>query len=110
MVTKYTDFSAFYAFYLSEHSNKTCRQLHFLGSSLVILCLATFILTGHTGFLLAAPIFGYGFAWIGHFVFEKNRPASFKQPLFSLMGDWVMYWQLLTGKISFSQQDEVRKA
>lgn len=110
MAERYTDFPAFYAYYLTEHSNKTCRQLHFLGSSLVILSIATFIVAGHAGYLLAAPICGYGFAWIGHFVFEKKRPASFKQPLFSFMGDWVMYWQLLSGKISFSQQEDVRKA
>ncbi|MFZ6874678.1 Mpo1-like protein [Undibacterium sp. Di27W] len=110
MAEKYNDFSAFYVFYLSEHGNKTCRQLHFLGSSLVILCMATFIFTGQLAYLLAAPICGYGFAWLGHFVFEKNRPASFKQPLFSFMGDWVMYWQLLSGKISFSQQNKARKA
>lgn len=109
MAEKYTNFSAFYAFYLTEHSNRTCRQLHFLGSSLVLLCIALFAYTGNGQFLLGAPVCGYGFAWIGHFMFEKNRPASFKQPVFSFMGDWVMYWQLLTGKISFGQQDTVRK-
>jgi hypothetical protein len=50
---------------------------------------------------LAGVLCGYGFAWIGHFVFEKNQPASFKQPLFSFMGDWKMFWQILTGKIPF---------
>ncbi|MFZ6744627.1 Mpo1-like protein [Undibacterium sp. JH2W] len=110
MADKYTDFSAFYAFYLTEHSNKTCRQLHFIGSTLVLLCITAFIVMGNTGYLLAIPLCGYGFAWVGHFVFEKNRPASFRQPLFSLMGDWVMYWQLLSGKISFSQHEGIRKA
>ncbi|MES2071688.1 MAG: DUF962 domain-containing protein [Pseudomonadota bacterium] len=102
MTTKtYTSFAEFYPFYLSEHSNRTCRQLHFLGSSLVLSTVALFIATGNASWLLAAPVCGYGFAWIGHFVFEKNKPASFKQPLYSFMGDWVMYWQLLTGKIPF---------
>ncbi len=109
MTEKFTDFSKFYAFYLTEHSNKTCRQLHFIGSSLVILCIATFIVTGHAGYLVVAPVCGYGFAWVGHFAFEKNRPASFRQPLYSFMGDWVMYWQLLSGEISFSPQDDIRK-
>jgi hypothetical protein len=49
-------------------------------------------------FLMAAPLFGYGFAWVGHFVFEKNRPATFKQPIFSLMGDFVMWYEVLTMK------------
>ena len=101
MTTKYTSFAEFYPFYLSEHSNRTCRQLHFVGSSLVLSTIVLAIVTGSAAWLLAAPVCGYGFAWIGHFVFEKNKPASFKQPLYSFMGDWVMYWQLLTGKISF---------
>ncbi|MFZ6644107.1 Mpo1-like protein [Undibacterium sp. TJN25] len=101
MTKKYTRFAEFYPFYLSEHSNRTCRQLHFVGSSLVLSTIVLALVTGNAMWLLAAPVCGYGFAWIGHFMFEKNRPASFKQPLFSFMGDWVMYWQLLTGKISF---------
>ena len=95
------NFSNFYAFYLSEHSNKTCRQLHFAGSTLVLLCVLGFIRTGDAYYLLAAPVCGYGFAWLGHFVFEKNKPASFKRPLFSFLGDWVMFWQLLTRQIPF---------
>jgi hypothetical protein len=57
--------------------------------------------TGDWRWLVAAPLCGYGFAWIGHLVFEKNRPATFRHPLYSLMGDWVMFWQILTGKIAF---------
>jgi hypothetical protein len=101
MTSTYRRFAEFYPFYLSEHSNKTCRQLHFLGSSLVLACLLLSVLTGKLAWLAAMPLCGYGFAWLGHFAFEKNKPASFKQPLYSFMGDWVMYWQLLTGKISF---------
>ncbi len=101
MTKKYTRFAEFYPFYLSEHSNRTCRQLHFVGSSLVLSTIVLALVTDNAMWLLAAPVCGYGFAWIGHFMFEKNRPASFKQPLYSFMGDWVMYWQLLTGKISF---------
>lgn len=103
---RYTSFRAFYAFYLTEHSNRTCRQLHFLGSSLVLLCVILACVTGQLTYLIAAPICGYGFAWAGHFLFEKNRPASFKQPLFSFMGDWVMYWQLITGQINFTPEDK----
>jgi hypothetical protein len=49
--------------------------------------------------LLAALVCGYGFAWIGHFFFEKNRPATFTHPIYSLMGDWMMFWQVLTGRV-----------
>lgn len=101
MSKKHTHFSTFYAFYLSEHRNKTCRQLHFVGSSLVLSCLMLYAQSGNAYYLLAAPLCGYGFAWIGHFVFEKNKPASFKRPLYSFLGDWVMYWQLLTRQIPF---------
>ncbi len=98
---KYTTFSEFYPFYLSEHSNRTCRRLHFLGSTLALVCLATLLATGNGWWLLTGLVAGYGCAWIGHFGFEKNRPASFKQPLFSFMGDWVMYKDLITGRIPF---------
>lgn len=98
---RYETFTEFYPVYLSEHSNRICRQLHFAGSTLALLCLGTLMVTGNLWWLLAALACGYGFAWVGHFGFEKNQPASFKQPLYSFISDWVMYWQMLTGQISF---------
>ncbi|MBL0726952.1 DUF962 domain-containing protein [Piscinibacter sp. HJYY11] len=92
-------FDEFYPFYLSEHSNRTCRRLHFVGSTLALLCLAAAIVTTAPAFILLGLVFGYGFAWIGHFGFEKNKPASFKRPLYSFMGDWVMYKDIWTGRI-----------
>lgn len=94
-------FAEFYPFYLGEHSNRTCRRLHFLGSSLALLCLGMLLVTGQPLWLLAGLLCGYGFAWIGHFGFEKNKPASFRRPLWSFMGDWRMYWEIWTGRISF---------
>ncbi|SFI26281.1 hypothetical protein SAMN04515618_11564 [Collimonas sp. OK307] len=98
---KYETFAEFYPSYLSQHSNRTCRQLHFAGSTLALLALVALVLTGAWYWLPVALACGYGFAWVGHFVFEKNRPATFKQPLYSFLGDWVMYWQMLTGQVSF---------
>jgi hypothetical protein len=98
---RYETFAEFYPFYLSEHSDQTCRRLHFAGSTLALLCLVALIVTRNPWWLLGAIVCGYTFAWIGHFVFEKNQPATFRQPLFSLMGDWKMYWEILTGKIAF---------
>jgi hypothetical protein len=92
-------FDEFYPFYLSEHSNRTCRRLHFAGSTLALLCLAAAITLGAPVFILIGLLCGYGFAWLGHFGFEKNKPASFKRPLYSFMGDWVMYKDLWTGRI-----------
>ncbi|MBV1775277.1 DUF962 domain-containing protein [Burkholderiaceae bacterium DAT-1] len=94
-------FSDFLPYYLAEHRNRTCRRLHFIGSTLVLVCLATAILRQEAIWLAGMPVAGYGFAWIGHFGFEKNRPATFTYPLYSLMGDWVMYAMMLTGRIPF---------
>jgi hypothetical protein len=98
---RYPSFSAFYPFYLSQHQDPTCRRLHFVGSTLVLTVLAYTLATQSWACLLLLPLLGYGFAWIGHFRFERNRPATFTYPLYSLMGDWVMYWQILTGKLPF---------
>jgi hypothetical protein len=81
-------------------SNRTCRRLHFAGSTLTLACLAMLIATGKPQYLLYGLLCGYGFAWVGHFGFEKNKPASFKRPLYSFMGDWVMYKDIWTGKVS----------
>ncbi len=96
---RYDSFTAFYPYYLSEHQNKVCRRLHFLGSGLVLLLLAVAIFSGQFGLLWLLPVVGYGFAWVGHFVFEKNRPATFRYPLYSFVGYWVMFWQMLTRKL-----------
>ncbi len=96
---KYARFADFYPFYLSEHANRNCRRLHFLGSSLGLACLTLAVATGNWWWLLAGVLCGYACAWIGHFGFEKNKPASFKQPLYSFMGDWMMYAQIWRGKV-----------
>jgi hypothetical protein len=94
-------FAEFYPYYLAEHSHPVCRRLHYVGSLLVLALLGYTLATGQWLLLLALPVVGYGFAWIGHFVFEKNRPATFKHPLYSFMGDWVMLRDGLTGRIPF---------
>ena len=94
-------FAEFYPFYLSEHRNRACRRLHFVGSTLALACAGLAVLTGEWLFVPLALFCGYGFAWIGHFGFEKNKPASFKRPLYSFMGDWVMYKDIWTGRIRF---------
>jgi hypothetical protein len=99
--SKISSFSEFYPFYLSEHSNRMCRRLHFIGSSGVILCLVMFFVTMNGWWLLGTLFAGYGAAWIGHFVFEKNRPATFTYPLWSLACDWLMYRDMLRGRVTF---------
>lgn len=95
----FTTFKDFYPYYLTEHSNKMCRRLHFFGSCLVILVAIYVVVTLSFSALWLLPVIGYGFAWMGHFLFEKNRPATFKYPLYSLWGDWVMFKDILAGKI-----------
>ncbi len=102
---RFSTFRAFYPYYLSEHLNPACRMLHFAGSSIVLGILVAAIVTQRWGLLWLLPVAGYGFAWAGHFFFEKNRPATFKYPFYSLMGDWVMYWQLLTRQISIHERN-----
>ncbi|HNV82792.1 MAG TPA: DUF962 domain-containing protein [Arenimonas sp.] len=99
-MSQYSSFKDFYPFYLGEHANLTCRRLHFIGSSGILVVIALVIAQVlPLVWLWAIPILGYGFAWVGHFFFEKNRPATFKYPFYSLLGDWVMYKDILTGKI-----------
>jgi len=96
---RYESFGEFYPFYLSEHRDRTCRRLHFAGSLLVLACIAIAAFTRNLWWLAAAPVAGYGCAWIGHFFFEHNRPATFSYPVYSLMGDWVMFKDIITGKV-----------
>jgi hypothetical protein len=84
--TGFTSFREFYPYYLSEHADRTCRRLHFVGTTLVIGIVITSLVTSQAALLWFAPVAGYGFAWVGHYVFEKNRPATFKHPFYSLWG------------------------
>jgi hypothetical protein len=98
---RYKSFAEFYPFYLSEHANRTSRRLHFVGTSIAVLCLLTAVASLNPWWLLVGLVQGYAFAWAGHFFFEKNRPATFSYPLKSFAGDWVMWKDILVGKIRF---------
>jgi len=102
----YTTFWDFYPYYLTEHARPLNRAMHFVGTSLVILCLISGIILADWRLFLLLPVCGYGFAWFGHFMLEKNRPATFKYPLYSLASDFVMYFHIISGQIS----QEVDKA
>ena len=104
----FSSFAEFYPYYLQEHANATCRLLHFIGSWLVLAIIGFSVVTGQYILLLGVPLIGYGFAWVGHFFYEHNRPATFKHPLYSLLGDWVMFKDILVGKVSLSNQASVK--
>ena len=96
-------FSEYYQHYLSLHQNKTCRRLHVLGQLMTILFISGVIYFGGWCYLLLplAPFVVYPFAWSGHFYFEKNEPAAFKNPLWAKASDWVMLFDIIRGKIKF---------
>ena len=95
----YSKFSEFFPFYLSEHANRTSRRLHFIGSNVALILLVLALVQRDWRFVALALGQGYAFAWVGHFFFEHNKPATFKYPFFSFIGDWRMWWEILTGRI-----------
>lgn len=101
---RFETFEDFYPFYIGEHANQTSRRLHVIGTGLALACLSQVVMwgvVGGFGWLIAALVCGYGFAWVGHYVFEKNVPATFKYPAWSLRGDVRMFFETVTGKRAF---------
>ncbi len=99
MEKTYDNLKDFYPYYLTEHQNLTSRVLHFLGTGLFLAILAYSVWAGKYWNLFYAPLAGYGFAWVGHFFFEKNKPATFKYPAMSLISDFIMFFDILTGQL-----------
>jgi hypothetical protein len=97
---KFESFAQFYPYYLSEHQQPLCRALHYCGSTLVLLILAWLVQSSLWQFVWLLPLAGYGFAWVGHFFVEHNKPATFQYPWYSLAADWVMYKDFLTGQLA----------
>jgi hypothetical protein len=99
METQTNDFDAFWQEYVREHSHPLNRKLHMIGMSLALACLVAGIFKRRLSLLVLAPIFGYGFAWCGHFFVEKNTPKSFSHPLLSLRASALLYWKTLCGEM-----------
>jgi hypothetical protein len=98
---RYRSFAEFYPFYLGEHTHPVSRRLHFVGTSVALALLVAALASRNGWLLLAALAQGYAFAWAGHYFFEHNRPATFRYPLYSFMGDWRMWWEIVTGRRAF---------
>ena len=102
MDNRFHSFKEFYPFYLSQHSEVVCRTLHFIGTLLGLLfAILVFTTFNNKWWALAAPLWGYALGFIGHYFFEHNKPATFKNPFYSFAADLVMFAQLLMGKIKF---------
>ena len=95
----YSSLSEFYPYYLTEHRNGACRLLHFMGTTAVLVVVIACLATQRVEWLWTALLAGYGPAWVGHFFFEKNRPATFKYPVYSFLSDWLMYRDILLGRV-----------
>jgi hypothetical protein len=95
----FRSFSEFWPFYLGEHSRPGTRALHFAGTTLALLLIVAGIVVGRPLLFLAALVGAYGFAWIGHFFVERNRPATFEHPWWSLAGDFKMYGLMWRGRL-----------
>jgi len=101
---EYKSFKEFYPYYLTEHQDATCRTLHFTGTALLFIVLGWALITQTYWGLALIPVVGYGCAWVGHFFFEKNKPATFTYPLWSLASDFKMFFQILIGKQPINPQ------
>ena len=106
---KIETFEQFWDFYVGEHRKKATRLFHFVGTTAAVSCAAVGLLTKRRWLLLVAPFFGYGPAWISHFFIEKNKPATFKYPLWSLQADFVMWWKTLSGQMQAEVDRVVRQ-
>jgi len=98
---KFTSLKDFYPYYLAEHSNPVCRLLHFIGTSIALIILVMVVLGATPILLLVGVVQGYFWAWVGHFVFEKNKPATFEYPFYSFVSDWLMYRDMWVGRIDW---------
>ena len=98
---KFNNLKEFYPYYLSEHQNIVSRRLHFIGTGLIIGLAIYFTIFSQWNYWWILPICGYGFAWVGHFFFEKNKPATFQHPFYSLASDFIMFKDIAIGKIKF---------
>jgi hypothetical protein len=103
-----TSFREFWPFYVREHAKPLTRRLHFVGTTGVIAAVVVAIATGRWALLVLAPLSGYGFAWAAHLFVEHNRPATFTYPFYSRAADFVMFGQMLSGRMAGEVQRHTR--
>lgn len=94
---RFTSFRQFWPYYLQEHARAGTRAMHYAGTTLVVALILLLMISGRWALLLLLPVAGYGFAWAGHLLIERNRPATFTYPLWSLRADFVMWYRFVAG-------------
>ena len=99
MDARYQTYEDFWPYYVTEHRDPVCRALHVLGTGMVLAFVGVAFAARDPRWLLACPLAGYAFAWLGHLLFEKNRPATFTYPLWSLRADFRMFFTILLGRM-----------
>ena len=109
MVPKFETYEDFFPYYLAEHSLPICRTLHYIGTSLAMIVIVYALYSQQYWMLLLSPLAGYSFAWFAHFVFEKNKPATFNYPLWSFISDYKMMGLWVTGKLGPAMEDAMNK-
>ncbi|MDX6612106.1 MAG: hypothetical protein QOD75_1292 [Blastocatellia bacterium] len=105
---QFDSFNEFWPHYVTEHSRPATRAMHFAGTTAGLFCLITFVSMGRWWLFPLAVVPGYGAAWISHFFIEKNRPATFRHPLWSLWGDYKMISLMISGKMA-AEVERVRR-
>ena len=103
MEAKKINFAEFYKFYLKEHQKMWTRIFHFVGTGIIILVIGYVLFSGKERFLWYVPILGFGLAWFSHAVFDKKFPQTYKHPFWSIISDFKMFFELLTGKLKFKE-------
>ena len=98
-MTRCRSFDEFWPYYLREHARPATRMVHIVGTGLAACVLVVSVLAGPWWLALTAPLIGYGFAWTSHLFIEKNRPATFSHPVWSLRGDLRLAWLALLGRL-----------
>lgn len=99
MAERKPDYRDFWLHYLREHSGRRTRAIHYVGTALVLAAAVALVVTGNGWWALAMPVGGYGFAWFAHFFVEKNRPATFTHPWWSLLSDFRMFFLAVSGRL-----------
>jgi hypothetical protein len=105
LAKRFNSFVEFYPVYLAMHDHPINRGLHVVGNLLALATLVFAVVARSWPLLLAVPLLGNGFAWVGHYRFQRNRPGVFTYPFYGCLGSWVMTWEVLLGRLPGTRRE-----